>query len=106
MRRAAKRDDSEAGIIATLEAHGARVQTLSGLNLPDLLVLYRGRILLAEVKTGRAKLKPGQRAFADVWPVEVLRSPEDAASWLLGLAPHQVREAQKSNPKPIIWDEV
>jgi hypothetical protein len=87
MRRAAKRDDSEAGIIATLEAHGARVQTLSGLNLPDLLVLYRGRILLAEVKTGRAKLKPGQRAFADVWPVEVLRTVQDATDWLMDIGP-------------------
>jgi hypothetical protein len=106
MRRAAKRDTAEAGIVATLEAHGALTYPLSGLNLPDLLVLWKGQVLLAEVKTGKAKLRPGQVAFALRWPVEVLRTPEQAASWLLGLAPHQVREAQRSNPKPIIWDEV
>jgi hypothetical protein len=107
VRRAAKRDDSERAIIDVLESLGARVQPLSGPNLPDLLVLTRGgNLQLIEVKTGKAKLKPGQVAFAKLWPVLILRTPEEAASWLLHLAPDQARQAQKSNPHPIIWDEV
>ena len=115
MRRAAKRDDSEAGIVEVLESLGASVFRMD--RPCDLLIGYRGQTHLAECKTPGAKAtgkkkratKKYQDDFASGWKgaaVVRLFTPEDAASWLLGLAPHQVREAQRSNPKPIIWDEV
>lgn len=48
--RAKRRDDNEPQIVAALQAVGAGVQRLDGPGLPDLLVGYRGRLLLIEVK--------------------------------------------------------
>lgn len=50
IRRAAKRDESEPAIVAALEAVGATVQRLSAAGVPDLLVSFRGRLELLEVK--------------------------------------------------------
>ena len=77
MRRAARRDDSEPEIIEALEAAGFTVQQLT---LPvDLLLARRGWTGVAEVKTGKGKLKPSQVKFIDRWPnpVYILRSVED-----------------------------
>ena len=61
MRRAAKVDDNQREIVAALRACGATVRDLSrvGEGCPDLLVGFRGRNLLIEVKRPKAK---GQRA--------------------------------------------
>jgi len=95
-RRAAKRDDSEASIVDRLKALGAGVVRVSGENVPDLLIGWRGMTLLAEVKTGKAKLKPGQVEFASNWrgaPVATLRTPEQAQDWLLSQGNVVVRVA-------------
>jgi hypothetical protein len=80
--RPAHRDAAEPAIIKALEAVGASVWQLSGEDIPDLLVGYRGRTFLLEVKTpgleytdkrnGKTykrdgKLSEGQQAFFDSW---------------------------------------
>jgi Holliday junction resolvase len=87
-RRAAKRDDAEGPVVNRLRQLGATVSRVSGKDTPDLIVGFRGLTHLAEVKTGRAKLKPGQAEFARTWrgsPVATLRTPDDATAWLLSL---------------------
>lgn len=58
------------------------MQALSIPGGPDLLVGWRyAANLLVEVKTGKAKLRPGQRQWHAAWrgaPVWTLRSVEDA----------------------------
>lgn len=88
-RYAAKRDTAEAPIVARLRAHGAEVTPIDGRDVPDLLVSYRGSWGVAEVKTGKAALRPGQIAWAarQKAPVPVLRTPEDAEAWLRAWPP-------------------
>jgi hypothetical protein len=83
MRRAAKRDASEPDIVETLEGIGCDVTKLSDTDLPDLLVGYRGKLHLMEVKTGNAKLRPGQEEFRARMEecgvtVKVVRTPSQA----------------------------
>lgn len=81
MRRAAKRDIAEPDIVATLRNVGCSVTQLSGEDIPDLLVGYRKRTYLLEVKTGTAPLKPGQRRWHDGWeghPVALVRNAREA----------------------------
>jgi hypothetical protein len=83
-RRAAKRDDSEPEVVEALERHGAKVQKLSGEDVPDLLVALRGVNWLVEVKTGNAKLKPGQAEWHATWPglkPVILRNRAQADAW-------------------------
>lgn len=63
MRRAAKVDGNQAEIVNALRAVGAEVQDLSGVGqgVPDLMVAYRGRNYLIEIKRPKAK---GQKAGA------------------------------------------
>lgn len=82
-----RRDTNEPQIIATLRAVGATVVQLSGPNIPDLLVGYRGKNWVAEVKIDVGELNEGQKAWARNWcgdPVHVLRTPEDAL-WMIGV---------------------
>jgi len=80
-RTAAKRDASEPLIVSALEQAGFSVLRLSVKDGPDLLLGRNGRDRTAECKTGKAKLKPGQKTFAENWrgakPL-VLRSMDDA----------------------------
>ena len=65
MRRAAKVDVNQAQIVAELRQIGASVQPLHavGAGVPDLLVGFRGRNWLFEVKDFSAP--PSQRALTD-----------------------------------------
>lgn len=60
---AAKRDANESEIVKALDAIGATVTKLSQPGVPDLLVRYRDRWYLVEVKGPNGKLTPGQREF-------------------------------------------
>lgn len=78
MRRAAKVDANQAEIVAALRKAGASVQHLHavGAGCPDLLVGFRGRNLLVEVKDGNKspsarKLTPDQVAWHDAWRGQV-----------------------------------
>jgi hypothetical protein len=93
MRRAARRDKSEPLIIEALRAAGCSVERVS--QPVDLLIGYRGRTYLAEVKTprkdgGRDRLQDGQSEFIADWrgaPVPVFRSVDDALWWMRGVCP-------------------
>jgi hypothetical protein len=86
MRRAAKRDTSEASIIEYLRAAGWSVLPISVKDGPDLVIGRQtktagGINLLVEVKTGNRKLRVGQQKWADAWlghPPYVLRDVADA----------------------------
>lgn len=80
-RFAARRDASEPSIIATLELLGFSVVRLSIEDGPDLLIGRNGITRVAEVKTGDAKLRPGQVEWWQAWRGNgsiVLRSIDDA----------------------------
>lgn len=67
--------------MAALVAVGARVLSLAmiGRGVPDLLVAFRGRLFLLEVKMPREKLTPDQETFHRLWPeVQVVRTVTEA----------------------------
>jgi hypothetical protein len=77
MRRRARTDDNQAAIVAALRQLGCEVADLSGVGdgLPELF----------EVKTAKGKLRPQQQAFqAKGWPVQVVRSVDEAVDVVLG----------------------
>lgn len=92
--RPAHRDKAESGIIKALRAVGATVHQLSGKDIPDLLVGYKGLTYLLEVKsvlmntrkdgytrTTRTAVSKGQVDFATAWrggPVRHVTTPEEA----------------------------
>lgn len=92
--RPAHRDASEPAIIKALRAVGASVWPISGKDVPDLLVGYKGLTYLLEVKSRLSntkkdgytrktttKVSEGQQAFQDSWrggPVRVVHTPEEA----------------------------
>lgn len=80
MRRAAKVDLSQLAIVRALRQSGCQVQTLAavGRGVPDLLVGRASRLWLLECKTGKGELTPAQRAWHALWPVFIVRSPEEA----------------------------
>ena len=59
-------------IIKMLMAFGAEVWRISGKGLPDLLVCYRGRYFVGEVKTAKGRETKHQGRFP-IW-----RTPTDA----------------------------
>ena len=79
MRRAAKRDYAEAEIVNTLHELKA---TVFRLNQPvDIIIGYRGRTVLAEIKTGKGKLNENQIKFIQRWnggDIPILRNSDDA----------------------------
>lgn len=97
-----RRDEAEPGIVAALVMAGASVHRLSAKDAPDLLVGWKGRNLLMEVKTPRKapsappkrrKAGPapdprteGQLRWAALWrgssPV-VVTTPQEALAVLL-----------------------
>ena len=87
--RAAKVDANQPEIVAALRAVGATVQPLHtvGRGCPDLLVGWRGRNHLIEVKDGskspsKRRLRASQVEFAAWWPVHVVESVEQAMAVL------------------------
>ena len=66
MRRAAKIDANQPAIVDALRACGAIVQSLAavGNGCPDLLIGYRGRTILVEVKDG-SKVPSAQKLTLD-----------------------------------------
>lgn len=94
MRRAAKVDLSQPGIVAALKAVGARVLDLSwcGRGVPDLhVVCPKGRLFWMEVKNPRpvnSKAKDdrtdAELKMATVIPIYVVRTPAEALA-VIGL---------------------
>ena len=91
-RRYARRTDAnQREIMQALRALGFCVFDLSGVGggCPDLLVGRSGRLWLVEVKNraGRNRLGAAQKDFARDWPVSVVRTVDDVASWASEAAP-------------------
>lgn len=83
MRRAAHVDSNQNDIVAALRGAGAFVQHLHqvGNGCPDLLVSYRRRAFLLEVKSEDGELDDSQVTWHRQWrgpPVSVVRTPHEA----------------------------
>jgi hypothetical protein len=94
MRRANKIDANQNNIVAALRKAGATVRIISqGDGIPDLLVGYRGRTALLEVKDGdkppsARKLTPAEQKFFNEWAggiCMIVESVEDALEVLEGI---------------------
>jgi hypothetical protein len=91
MRRAARVDLNQSAIVDALERCGAVVQSLAALGkgVPDLLVSFRGRLLLVEIKNGdrspsKRRLTAAQASWHARWPVVVVESVAGALAALEG----------------------
>lgn len=90
MRRAARRDTNEPQIVEAMRACGAHVERINDEGRFDLLVWYRGRTLLLEVKDGtkspsQRALTPAEQAFHDRWPgdnLHIVENIDDALALL------------------------
>lgn len=86
-----KRDASERLIVDYLRKRGALVIRQSGKGLPDLLIGWCGRWLLAECKTEKKGLTPGQETFFHEarrrgLPAAIIRDWQEAKALLDGYA--------------------
>lgn len=70
-RRNPKRDANERPIIDGLRDIGCTVAQLSKKGLPDLLVAYRGKNFLVEIKQPNGKLTEDQIEFHASWMGEI-----------------------------------
>jgi hypothetical protein len=90
MRRAARRDDNEKEIVAAMREAGAYVKVINDEGLFDLLVSYRGKTMLIEVKDGSKppsarRLTDAEQKFHDEWPgsdLYIVNSVEEALALL------------------------
>lgn len=94
MRRRARVDSNQAEITAALRKAGASVQPLHsiGKGCPDLLVGFRGRNLLFEVKDGNKppsaqELTPDGFKWSRMWigQYHIVRSADEALACLVGI---------------------
>ena len=88
MRRDAKTDSNQREIIDALRQIGASVYPLhfAGKGCPDLIVGFRGRNFLLEVKTERGRLNAVQSDFHRLWcgQIAVVRSRQEAVETITG----------------------
>lgn len=92
MRRyAAKADENQAEIVFALRSVGAKVAATHavGKGFPDLVISFRGRNILMEVKNPKKPLRdrqltPDQKIFHDEWDGElyVVETAEQAVEYL------------------------
>lgn len=87
MRRAAKIDDNQREIVDALRQAGCSVQSLAGVGkgVPDLVVGFRKRNFLLEIKDGskspsKRKLTPDEQNFHKMWKgaVVIVESIDEA----------------------------
>lgn len=92
MRKAARVDANQEQVVSALRGLGATVQSLAatGKGVPDLLVGYRSKNYLLEVKDGRKppserKLTPDQEIWHEAWKgtVHVVNTPTEAVKVIL-----------------------
>jgi len=82
MRRAAKVDAGQAEIVKALRKVGCSVLSLAaiGKGAPDILLGYKGKNVLIEIKRSKGKLNDQQEAFKSEWRGDlcVVRSVDEA----------------------------
>lgn len=76
----AKRDENEVEIVKALRAAGASVAHLSSKGIPDLLVSFRNKLFLIEVKMPGKKLTLEQVKFHKNWngEIHIVKSVDEA----------------------------
>ena len=76
----AKRDENEVEIVKALRVAGASVAHLSSKGIPDLLVSFRNKLFLMEVKMPGKKLTPEQVKFHENWKgkIHIIKSVDEA----------------------------
>lgn len=81
----AKQDGNSTAIVSALRAAGCVVRFIDcpvGVGgIPDVLVGFRGRTVLLELKVKGGRLNPKQKAFHEGWnggPLHVVRSVDEA----------------------------
>ena len=93
MRRAARTDTNQAELVEVMRQMGASVQDLSmvGSGCPDLVVGFRGRNYMVEIKTEKGKLRTAQHRWHGEWRghVSVIRTVDDAVALLGGHLMHE-----------------
>lgn len=74
MRSRPRLDQNHKEIVEALLGVGASVQSLAsiGCGCPDLLISYRGRTLVMELKIEGGKLRPEQEKWIQNWNGEVV----------------------------------
>lgn len=81
MRQRGKIDTNHIDIRQFIRAHGVKWCDTSnvGNGFPDALLCWNDTLVLVEVKATRGALTPKQVTFHSDWPVQVIRTREDAA---------------------------
>lgn len=76
----AKRDANELEIVAGLRKIGCGVLHLSAGGVPDLLVSFKNKLYLFEVKTKKGKLTEDQVKFHETWKgtIYIIKSLDEA----------------------------
>jgi Holliday junction resolvase len=76
----AKRDENEVEIVNALRTIGASVAHLSSKGIPDLLVSFKNKLYLMEVKKPKGKLTPEQIKFHENWKgeIHIVRTVDEA----------------------------
>ena len=75
-RFSARRDANERGVIQALHRVGARVLKMDAV---DLLVLFRGKLFMLDVKTEHGTLTANQKQLiGESWPVNIVYTAEEA----------------------------
>ena len=82
-----KVDTAQAEIVGALRLCGALVHSTAplGHGFPDLVVWGNNRLWLLEVKTGKGRLTPEEVEFQKKWPVDIVRSAEEAIELIWGV---------------------
>ena len=87
-------DSNQDAIMSGLRQAGASVYSLApvGHGVPDLLVGFRGKTYLLEVKGRKGRLTPAQHKFHDEWrgQIAVVRCLEDALLIIGVYNPHSI----------------
>ena len=82
-------DGNQQEIVDHLRAIGCTVQDVHALGhgFPDILVGWRGRNYLFEIKTIRGKITPDEKEFAKYWKgqVALIRTFEQAVEYIPNL---------------------
>ena len=86
----ARTDENQKGIVRDLRAVGISVQSLGrvGEGCPDLLLGYKGRDFLCEIKTSKGKLKANQEEWIEKWGGEkviVARTSDEIIHQVTGM---------------------
>lgn len=84
MRRAARTDNNQHELVEALKKVGAKCYYIK--EPVDLVVGFRGRSILLEVKRPGKTMTEAQKAFCTTWPgeVHVVYSVEEAISAVVG----------------------